>query len=481
MIALGDCRFDPEKAQLFDSTGQLVRLRNKSLRTLAVLAEAEGRIVPKDEIIARVWDQPFVSDESLSQCIGDIRRALQDTRRDILQTLPGQGFLLAGRPIARTAPGELPSVLIETIEASAQDDEASLVALRIAQEVLRAISRRKGVRVRSRTDGDDPSDYRIRGSVRRHSNALSVFMEIDEVRGRGLFYTETFEPDDETAEEFANRVARKVTNVQRVSAIANFGQRLLHIPDQDLDLQQLLQKAAYHYSKITTEATEAARQVLSVAIDRYPDSAMAHAMQAATYVHMYPLTAIDRSDDRVATAMELAERAVFAGPEVDFCLRTRGNLKFWLLRDHEGAINDCNRALAITPNYQLAHLTRLQSELFSGDWQAARHRLDRQIEVDIALPQYHYFQTLHALCALAAGDEDAARTHAREAYEYAPWSDWGVLVLAAAYADETDGATTGIADRIARNRLTPAHFRDLPIRDEALLALLTGRAERAGL
>jgi tetratricopeptide (TPR) repeat protein len=195
---------------------------------------------------------------------------------------------------------------------------------------------------------------------------------------------------------------------------------------------------------------------------------------------MYPLTAIDRSDDRVATAMDLAERAVFAGPEVDFCLRTRGNLKFWLLRDHESAINDCNRALAITPNYQLAHLTRLQSELFSGDWRAARHRLDRQIEVDIALPQYHYFQTLYALCALAAGDDTGARKHALEAYEYAPWSDWGVLTLAAAYGDETPGSTTGITDRLARCSLTPDHFRDLPIRDASLLATLIGRAEQGG-
>lgn len=240
MIALGDCHFDPGKAQLYDAAGQPLRLRNKSLRTLAMLAKAEGRVVPKDEIIARVWDQPFVSDETLSQCISDIRRALRATRREILQTLPGRRFVLASRTITRTSPGELPSVLIETIEADVQDDETSLVALRIAKEVLRAISRRKGVCVRSRTDGDDPSDYRIRGSVRRYSNTLSVFMEIDEVRGRGLFYTETFEPDDETSEDFANRVARKVTNVQRVSAITNFGQRLLHIPDEELDLQQIL-------------------------------------------------------------------------------------------------------------------------------------------------------------------------------------------------------------------------------------------------
>jgi hypothetical protein len=102
-----------------------------------------------------------------------------------------------------------------------------------------------------------------------------------------------------------------------------------------------LQKAAYHYSRITVEDTEAARQVLSEAVERYPQSPMALAMLAATHAHMYPLVTIDRSPDRVTAAMELAERAVFAGPNVDFTLRTRGNLKFWLL---QAVDNNCTLA-----------------------------------------------------------------------------------------------------------------------------------------
>lgn len=273
----------------------------------------------------------------------------------------------------------------------------------------------------------------------------------------------------------------KVTNVQRVSAIANFGERFLDIPDRQLDLQQLLQKAAYHYGRITLEDTEAARQVLSEAVDRYPQSPMALAMLAATHVHMYPLVSIDRSPDRVQAAMELAERAVFAGPNVDFALRTRGNLKFWLLQDHEGAIADCKRALAVTPNYQLAHLTMVECDLFGGRIAQARHRLETQIEMDIVLPQYHFFQTLYALIAVLEDDMIAARHHAFEAFEVAPWSDWGILVMAVVHGREVWTISHGMEERIARCALNARHFCDLPIRDDALVGRLVSLADRAGL
>lgn len=481
MISVGDCRFDPETGQLFDAAGQAIRLRNKSLRTLAVLADPPGRLVGKDEIIARVWDQPFVSDESLAQCIADIRKSLGDSRRVILQTVPGRGFLLEGRNEQPTGPDILPLVVIEEIVASPQDEQASLIAERISLELLQAVSRRRGIRVKAGARAPDSADYLIRGRVRVIGNRLLAYLEIDEVNGRGCFYTETFELRDETAEDFASRVSRKVTNVQRVSAIASLGERLLPIPDTELGLQQLLQKAAYHYARITVAHTEAAKRVLTVAHQRFPESPMALAMLAATYVHMYPLIPIDRSEARVGEALALAEQAVTFGPNLDFTLRTRGNVKLWLQRDHEGARGDCRRALAITPNYQLSHLTLAQSSLFDGDGAAARARLDRHIVVDIALPQYLYFQTLYALCALVDEDADAAKAHAREAFEFAPGEDWSVLVLAAVHGAGTAAVSPSAAARLAGCGLRAEHFDDLPIRDRAMRDMLVSRARAAGL
>ena len=61
-----------------------------------MLAARRGEIVGKDELHAAVWGDIAVTEDSLVQCIGDIRRAL-GAARDALQTVPRRGYRLDGR------------------------------------------------------------------------------------------------------------------------------------------------------------------------------------------------------------------------------------------------------------------------------------------------------------------------------------------------------------------------------------------------
>ncbi|WP_352749310.1 winged helix-turn-helix domain-containing protein [Mesorhizobium sp. M0701] len=47
-----------------------------------MLAARPGEIVSKDALMQAVWPETFVTDDSLTQCIADIRRALGDDARD---------------------------------------------------------------------------------------------------------------------------------------------------------------------------------------------------------------------------------------------------------------------------------------------------------------------------------------------------------------------------------------------------------------
>ena len=71
----------------------MTELRAQSARVLAVLAERRGEIVGKDELHAAVWGDIAVTEDSLVQCIGDIRRALGGAR-DALATVPRRGYCL---------------------------------------------------------------------------------------------------------------------------------------------------------------------------------------------------------------------------------------------------------------------------------------------------------------------------------------------------------------------------------------------------
>ena len=72
-----------------------VQLRPKSFDVLRYLAEHAGRLVSKDELIHAVWPDLFVTEDSVVQCIGDIRAALRDDAHRIIKTVPRRGYLFA--------------------------------------------------------------------------------------------------------------------------------------------------------------------------------------------------------------------------------------------------------------------------------------------------------------------------------------------------------------------------------------------------
>src|SRR5215469_17973515 len=70
-------------------------LRPKSFALLRHFVENPGRLINRDEIMATVWPGVFVTDDSIAQCVSDIRRALGDSDQSMLRTLPRRGFLFA--------------------------------------------------------------------------------------------------------------------------------------------------------------------------------------------------------------------------------------------------------------------------------------------------------------------------------------------------------------------------------------------------
>ena len=93
-VLLGNFVFSVDTQELLDGSGHPVHLRRQSSQVLAYLADRPGEIVSKEELFENVWAKTVVTDDSLSQCIADIRRALKDADHRIVQTLPKKGYRL---------------------------------------------------------------------------------------------------------------------------------------------------------------------------------------------------------------------------------------------------------------------------------------------------------------------------------------------------------------------------------------------------
>jgi adenylate cyclase len=72
-----------------------IELRPKTFELLRYLVENAGRLLPKDELVNAVWPNVIVSDDSLAQCVSELRHALNDPDRRIIKTMPRRGYLFA--------------------------------------------------------------------------------------------------------------------------------------------------------------------------------------------------------------------------------------------------------------------------------------------------------------------------------------------------------------------------------------------------
>jgi DNA-binding winged helix-turn-helix (wHTH) protein len=73
--------------------GKEVKLRPKSFEVLKYLVEHHSRLVSKSDLMHAVWSDAFVTDDSLVQCLIEVRRALGDERRRYVKTVPRRGYI----------------------------------------------------------------------------------------------------------------------------------------------------------------------------------------------------------------------------------------------------------------------------------------------------------------------------------------------------------------------------------------------------
>src|SRR5258705_12252395 len=72
---------------------QEIKLPPKPFEALKYLVENPGRLISKAELIQTIWPDTAVTDDSLVQCLREVRRALGDERQQIIKTVPRRGYI----------------------------------------------------------------------------------------------------------------------------------------------------------------------------------------------------------------------------------------------------------------------------------------------------------------------------------------------------------------------------------------------------
>jgi DNA-binding winged helix-turn-helix (wHTH) protein/tetratricopeptide (TPR) repeat protein len=104
---------DQQRAELRGPDGGAIRLRPKPFVMLHILAANPGRVVGKQELMEAVWPNVHVGEDSLFQCIREIRAALGDDERRLIKVVSGRGYLFEAEVSNGSASQDEPAPAIE--------------------------------------------------------------------------------------------------------------------------------------------------------------------------------------------------------------------------------------------------------------------------------------------------------------------------------------------------------------------------------
>jgi len=128
---LGSWTIYPLEGRLVGENGEQ-RIQPKSMDVLLYLAENAGSVVEREEILRQIWGEHAPSDEPLTRCIGELRRALGDSRDkpNYIQTVPKRGYKLL-------------HVVAPLVRDAAEDGDEDILKLMPLQRSLRLNTVRK--------------------------------------------------------------------------------------------------------------------------------------------------------------------------------------------------------------------------------------------------------------------------------------------------------------------------------------------------
>jgi DNA-binding winged helix-turn-helix (wHTH) protein/TolB-like protein/tetratricopeptide (TPR) repeat protein len=312
-------------AEFHPSSGELwlghrkVRLRPQTALVLAYLLANSGRVVGKDELLEAVWPNTVVTDNSLAQCIAEIRQALGVAGRRVVQTVPRRGFRLdpprdrldatAPRPMVLAlcaaavagaalwwhlstrgaAPSAEPlprlSLAILPMAAAGREPEQAAFAAQITEGLAMSASQLPGARViELRHAGRSAvARYVVDGGVVEDAGRLRVDLRLSDGGTGARLWTESVDMDagllQVEGRDIPGRVARLL---QEGVLAADFAARRqagngARAPDPAVQALRLWMRG-------TPQDNAAARALALQALEADPDSVLAWRVVAASFL-----------------------------------------------------------------------------------------------------------------------------------------------------------------------------------------------------
>ncbi|MDA5095765.1 winged helix-turn-helix domain-containing protein [Aliiroseovarius sp. KMU-50] len=468
-IWLGRSQFLIREKELKSASGQTIRLRRQSTEVLAFLVSRAGHVVSKTALIENVWPDTFVTDDSLGQCIVDIRRVLEDTDHSILQTYPKKGYRLvpakhntrqagifstkrrwflpsiaavalavfAGiqgyfftmrdtTDVASPALPNEPSLIVLPFDNQSGKSDLEYLAAGFSTSIRTQLSKFPQIFViagpTSMTFKNSPGTargigremgvgYILDGSIHELGEGLSVNAELIDAASERTIWADQYDLSGEGALQAHTAIVEQIVSTLNVVVLEEEIAAVNSRPSESAHAYDLFMRAEAASNRLTRDGRLKSVELLTQAIELDPDYLAAHLELSGRYLSLYRFGAADDPEKAVRLARYHAEQALEIS-QSDYRSHFRmGMLHLFADQDHNFALAAFQRALEKNQNdadvlYNMGFLRSLM-----GDAAEAIEWNDKAKRVNPRYPGWYNFNA--AQSRFFIGDYEEAETLAR--------------------------------------------------------------------
>jgi adenylate cyclase len=377
----------------------------------------------------------------------------------------------------------IPIILVEEFSHSGDAKASAELAEELRSEIVDALAHRTGVRVAMPTEGGGEPTYVLKSRCRVAGERCRLHLSLTIAANGESFWSTKIDREITDLFGFLDEAVAEISSALRTHINAYAGAVYAAHPDEDLTVQQLLSKAAFHFYRTDMKSVAISRKTMAAAIAQAPENPMALAMQAYAIMQTVPM-ALERVEDIDAdAAISFADRSVNHGSNIDFTFRNRGRIRLWLRRDHEGCRADVRRSLAINPFYHMAREDQALADVFGGHIQRGIDQLETLLRTAEIEPWHTPYQnSMLGLAYALTGNNRAAIDYARNGYEQRPLVPIHALAYAAAASGDSFLAqSAAFRAMIDHHELTIGDADRFPFGSESDTAAVAEMLRRSGL
>jgi TolB-like protein len=495
---------------LRNTNGAEIALRPKSLDLLLALARNPGRVMSRDELFDAVWPDVTVTEDSIAQCVREVRRAIGDPEGRILRTIVKRGYCLdvedqskaAALERATAMPTEQgrPSLVVLPFQSISRDPNTEWFADGMVEEITTALSRFRSLLVIARNSAFtfkgqsvDVRDvgrllgvrYVLEGSVRQAGEQLRVTGQLAEAETGNHVWADRFDGVMADVFELQDQITVAVAGVLEPRIRRAEIDRATRKPTAHLTAYDLYLRAMPGMYARTRPGHDAAKRLLEQAIERDPGFAQARGMLAWLWaIGVFAGWEEDFEGAR-SRAIDLAREALASDSSDPLVLARSGFVLTMLAGIHAEGSALLDRAIAANPNCAEAYVRGGWVSVLNGDFATALARAEVSERLDPLSLEAINSLNLRAAAYFFLRRFDAAIESAERAIGRAP--DYSTarayLTASLAYAGREDEARAHAREILSRNPLvTLARVRgNPPFRHEWMSDFFLEGLSRAGI